>query len=131
MGKIRHELWLLGKAEMTAGVASIVDFGLAIALCYSGLLPYNAANLIGVMSGGVTNCALNRRYVFTHTTHSRGGVAWRYFVVWLFSMTFNGLGTNHVTALVGTQWFLVVKCCIAVVVAIGFNYPLQRNFVFK
>lgn len=131
MGRVRRELRLLGKAEMSAGVASVVDFGLAILLCYSGLMPYSTANLVGVVSGGVTNCTLNRRYVFTHTTHSRGGVAWRYLLVWFFSMTFNGLGTNHVTMLVGERWFVVVKCCIAVVVAIGFNYPLQRNFVFK
>ena len=45
-------------------MAGIVDFGLAIGLTDLNVLSYAWANLIGVFSGGVTNCCINYRYVF-------------------------------------------------------------------
>lgn len=128
---LRHELFMLLKAEGSAGAASIVDFGLAIGLTYLAGVPYAWANLIGVVSGGVTNCTVNMRYVFADSPRSRRGIIWRYLLVWFGSMCFNGLGTNAVTSLVGAQWFVVVKSCVALVVALSFNYPMQRRFVFK
>nr|MBP7471921.1 GtrA family protein [Prevotella sp.] len=131
MGHIKHEIWTLSKAEMSSTVSSIVDFGLAIGLSEIGMLPYQWSNIIGVMSGGITNCCLNYRFVFKNTSRTKKGVAWRYLMVWFGSMTFNGLGTNMVTSYFGAQWFIIVKCVIAVIIAIFFNYPLQHHFVFK
>lgn len=128
---IRHELWLLSKAELSASVASIVDFGLAIGLYHGGIFNYGTANMIGVVCGGITNCCINYRYVFGHQGQSKKDVLWRYFLVWFGSMMFNGFGTNIVTTLIGARWFIITKCVIAFLVAIFFNYPLQRTFVFK
>ena len=30
-----------------------------------------------------------------------------------------------------TRYFVIVKCLVALAVAFGFNYPLQRGWVFK
>ena len=131
MGRIRHEIWTLVKAEASASIASAVDFGLAIGLTTSGLLTYGYANLIGVVSGGLTNFTLNSRYVFAKTGRGMKQLAVRYLMVWLGSMTINGLGTNALTSLIGASYFVLVKCAVAVIVALCFNYPLQRGFVFK
>jgi len=128
---IKHELWMLSKAEMSASVASIVDFGLAIGLYHTGVMTYQWANLLGVVCGGITNCCINYRYVFSNTNRSKKGVAWRYFIVWFASMIFNGLGTNALTAAIGERHFIIIKSVVALIVAIFFNYPLQRKFVFK
>ena len=131
MGKIKHEIWMLSKAEISASIASIVDFGLAIGLYEGGVFNYGITNLFGVVSGGITNCYINYNYVFKNTSRSKKGVVWRYFMVWFLSMLFNGFGTNGVTTLVGAKYFIIVKSSIAFLVAIFINYPLQRKFVFK
>ncbi len=122
---------MLTKAEMSASVASIVDFGLAIGLYHADIFNYGTANMIGVVCGGITNCCINYRYVFHDTNRSKKGVAWRYFMVWFASMIFNGFGTNVITTVVGARFFIIIKSIIAFLVAVLFNYPLQRKFVFK
>lgn len=131
MANIRTEIFHFLEAEASATAASIVDFGLALGLVYGHILPYTWSNIIGVIMGGITNCLLNSRYVFRGHGRNKKDIAFRYFVVWLGSMCINGLGTNGVTALMGARWFVVVKSVIAFLVAVGFNYPLQRGFVFK
>lgn len=131
MGKVRHELWTFCKAEASASVASVVDFGLAISLSQTGLLPYGYANLLGVVSGGLTNFTLNSRYVFSNTGRRVRTMAMRYLMVWTGSMMLNCGVTNTVTWFLGTQWFVLVKCAVALCVAFGFNYPLLRTFVFS
>src|SRR5574344_1935898 len=131
MGHIRHELWMLSKAEMSGAMASIVDFGLAIGLLEVGWLPFQWSNLIGVVCGGVTNCSINYKDVFRTTSRKKKNVAWRYLIVWSGSMTFNGIGTNLATIYAGEKWFVLIKCIIAFFVELCFNYPLQRHFVFN
>ena len=108
-----------------------MDFGLAIGLNVSGLLTYGYANIIGVVSGGLTNFLLNSRFVFAKTGRRTRSLAMRYFLVWSGSMLLNGGGTNAITYLLGARYFVLVKCCVAVCVALCFNYPLQRAFVFR
>lgn len=131
MANLRTEILRFLEAEASATAASIVDFGLALGLTYGHVLPYTWSNIIGVVMGGITNCLLNSRYVFRGHGRKKKEIALRYFMVWFGSMCLNGLGTNGVTALLGARWFVVVKCVIAFFVAVGFNYPLQRGFVFR
>ena len=103
MGKIKHELWTFAKAEMSASVSSCVDFGLAVSLTFLELFTYGYANIIGVVCGGLTNFTLNCQYVFSHTGRGKKSLAES----------------------------VIVKCLVALAVAFGFNYPLQRGWVFK
>jgi putative flippase GtrA len=131
LNQIRHEIWLISKAEMSASVASIVDFGLSIGLTQAKVLPYIWANLIGVISGGITNCCINYRYVFKNTRRNKKSIAFRYFMVWSGSLLLNGGGTDLVTYLIGENYFIIVKCVISIFVALLWNYPGQRRFVFS
>lgn len=131
MGKVLHEIGIFAKAELSASVASIVDFGLAIGLVYSGLLTYGYANIIGVVCGGITNCVVNTKLVFDKTGRGARSIAMRYLMVWTGSMLLNGAGTNTVTWLIGAKYFVFIKATIAILVAVSFNYPLQRMFVFR
>lgn len=79
-----------------------------------------------------TNFMLNSHYVFAHTGRGKKALAERYLLVWLGSMLLNGGGTNLLTWLVGgARYFVIVKCMVALAVAFGFNYPLQRGWVFR
>jgi putative flippase GtrA len=74
MGKIKHELYTFGKAEVTASMGSAVDFGLAFMLSDIIGLYYGLANALGVMAGGITNCCLNYRYVFGDSNRRKRSV---------------------------------------------------------
>lgn len=78
MGKIKEELVTFGKAELTASCASVIDFGLAFFLSDIIGIYYGLANALGVISGGITNCILNYRYVFGDSKSKKKSVAWRY-----------------------------------------------------
>ena len=136
MGKIKSELWTFGKAELTASVASVVDFGLAFFLSDILGIYYGLANALGVVSGGITNCCLNYRYVFGNSQRGKKGVAWRYFVVWTLSWALNSGGTIALTELINSHehlniHYLIPKSVVAFLVAVLVNYPGQRKFVFK
>jgi putative flippase GtrA len=107
LNQIKHEIWLISKAEMSASVASIIDFGLSIGLTEEKVLPYLWANLIGVISGGITNCCINYRYVFKNTRRNKKSIALRYFMVWSGSLVLNGGGTDLVTYLIGENYFII------------------------
>lgn len=135
MGKIKHELWTFSKAEMTASVASVADFGLAFLLSDIIGIYYGVANALGVVAGGITNCSLNFRYVFRDSERGKMNVAWRYFIVWGISWMLNSCGTVALTELIRSTshvaiHYMIPKCMVAFLVAIFVNYPGQRKFVF-
>lgn len=136
MGKIKHELLTFGKAELTASMASAVDFGVAFLLSDIIGIYYGLANAIGVMGGGITNCCLNYRYVFGDSHRRKRSVAWRYFVVWGISWMLNSGGTIALTEFLNSHehihlHYMIPKCLVSILVAITVNYPCQRKFVFK
>lgn len=136
MSKIKTELVTFAKAELTASIASVVDFGLAFILSDVICIYYGLANAIGVMAGGVTNCCLNYRYVFGDSHRRKRSVAWRYFVIWGISWFLNSGGTIALTEIINHSehiniHYMIPKCVVAVLVAVLVNYPGQRKFVFK
>ena len=116
MGKIKQELVTFGKAELTASIASIVDFGLAFFLSDIIGIYYGLANALGVMSGGITNCTLNYRYVFGYSKRKKKSVAWRYFIIWALSWTLNSGGTIALTEAINLHehvniHYMIPKMC--------------------
>lgn len=136
MGKIKQELVTFGKAELTASIASIVDFGLAFTLSDIIGIYYGLANALGVIGGGITNCSLNYRYVFGDSHRKKKNVAWRYFIIWALSWLLNSGGTIALTEAINRHadiniHYMIPKCVVSILVAILVNYPGQRKFVFK
>ena len=136
MGKIKQELVTFGKAELTASIASIVDFGLAFILSDIIGIYYGLANALGVIGGGITNCSLNYRYVFGDSYRKKKNVAWRYFIIWALSWLLNSGGTIALTEAINRHadiniHYMIPKCVVSILVAVLVNYPGQRKFVFK
>lgn len=99
---------------------------------------------IGAFVGGVFNCIINYRFTF----HAYG-VQWRialvkFLFVWAGSLLLNSFGTQIVYSWVHdwhwlehNPWiskdgiFLAVRLSVALAISLGWNFMLQRNFVFK
>lgn len=136
MGKIKEELVTFGKAELTASCASVVDFGLAFFLSDIIGIYYGLANALGVISGGITNCILNYRYVFGDSKSKKKRVAWRYLIIWGISWMLNSGGTIALTEFLNAHehiqlHYMIPKSIVSLLVAIFVNYPGQKKFVFK
>lgn len=132
------------KAFLTAQVASVVDFVVTVFLSSLLGVYYVIATAIGAFMGGVTNCILNYRWVFPVTSSKKLPIALKYLLVWGMSILLNTYGTyllteflrdsDCVVTLLGThadQVYIVSKVVVAILVAIGWNYQMQRLFVYR
>lgn len=131
MENVRHELWTFCKAQCSAQMATLIDFVITVFLSELIGLWYVAATYLGAIGGGVANCVINYRWVFDNTCLlSRKSVAWRYLFVWCGSIVLNTSGTYLLTEVSGRH-FILAKILVAVIIGIGWNYRLQRTFVYK
>jgi putative flippase GtrA len=114
----------------------VIDFGLAFFLSDIIGIYYGLANALGVISGGITNCILNYRYVFGDSKSKKKSVAWRYFIIWGISWMLNSGGTIALTEFLNAHehiqlHYMIPKSIVSLLVAIFVNYPGQKKFVFK
>ena len=119
-----------GKAETSAIVASAVDFSLSFLLVQAVGTWYAQASFFGALAGGIINCYVNYRWVFDKQKQRKPYIVFKYFVVWSISILLNTSGTWFFTELSGVN-FIIIKAIVAVVVAILWNYQMQRIFVFR
>ena len=126
----RHrEVWMFCKAQLSAWLASAVDFLVTISLVKFGGLFYLYATFIGSVVGGITNCVINYGWVFHADGCKKVHVAVKYLFVWGMSIMLNTWGTFALT-----EWvtgFIVSKMLVAVTVAFFWNYSMQRTFVYR
>lgn len=117
------------KAQCSAWVASAVDFGVTLLLANVLHVWYGHATLTGAIAGGIVNCSINYRWVFHAGGMKKKYVAMRYMFVWVGSIVLNTLGTCRLTELTGIN-YIISKAVVAVLVAVLWNYQMQRTFVF-
>ncbi len=98
---------------------------------------------LGAVAGGVVNCVLNYRFTF----HAEGvhwrAVAVKFFMVWVGSFLLNSFGTQALYYLIqNLDWledigfkrdgyFAAARLFVALIVSWGWNFLLQRYFVYR
>ena len=140
----RREVWLFMKAQLSAQIATVVDFLITILLVKLFGIYYLYATFIGSVIGGIVNCVMNYKWVFKAEDCKRLHVAIKYFVVWGGSILINTWGTFALTEwLARMKWvngllgyyvydvFILSKISVALLVAFFWNYYLQRVFVYR
>lgn len=130
MSDIKRSLITFAKAQGSAIVATVVDFAVTIVLADWCGMYYFYATAIGAVCGGVTNCIINYKCVFEDAHQKKCFVACKYFVVWIGSILLNSYGTYALTELTHAD-FLIPKVVVAVLVAVLWNYQLQRCYVYR
>ena len=93
----RREVWMFCKAQLSAWLASAVDFLVTISLVKFGGLFYLYATFIGSVVGGITNCIINYGWVFHAVGCKKVYVAVKYLFVWGMSIMLNTWGTFALT----------------------------------
>lgn len=118
------------KAQASSLIATAVDF-LVTALLGKGLgVWYLAATVTGTVSGGITNFLLGRYWAFSSKEEGAGLQAIKYFIVWSGNFVLNVGGVYLFTDIFHID-FMISKIGVSLIVAIGYNYVLQKFFVFK
>lgn len=142
-GKQRSLVTFL-KAQVSAQLASLIDFALTILLATLFNVFYVYATFIGSVMGGVANCVINYRWVFQADECKKLHIALKYLLVWAGSIALNTWGTFILTEwLTEMHWvngllgnyvdnvFILPKIIVAILVAFFWNYHMQRWFVYR
>ena len=123
-------IFMFLRAQLSAQMATIADFLVTILLVRLFDVYYVYATLAGAIYGGIVNCVINYK--------------WKFILVWVCSVWLNTWGTYALTeSLAKIPWvrntlslyfgdfFIIPKVVVAVIVALFWNYNMQRFFVYR
>ncbi len=118
------------KAQIASFIASIVDYFITI-ICVEWFgFWYVVASSTGTIIGGISNFSLGRRWVFKGGEAEQRIQLIRYFLVWLGYLCSATLGVYLLTHFGGFN-YIVSKLMVSLFLAVAYNYPLQKRFVFR
>ena len=118
------------KAQIASFIASMVDYFSTILCVELFGFWYVAGSSTGTIIGGIANFSLGRHWVFRGGERERRIQLFRYFIVWLGYLilaTFSVYLLTHV----GGFNYIISKITVTLFLAIAYNYPLQKRFVFR
>ena len=118
------------RAQATAIIATGTDFAIMIILKEFLGFYYMAAVVIGTVSGGFVGFMLGRYWAFISTEVKSIKQAKKYLMVMAGSFFLNVGGVFLMVEGLHLQ-YIVAKVVVAIIVGIGYNFFLQRYFVFK
>lgn len=131
-----------GKAQVSSLVSTACDF-IMTALIFELTRHVVGSTMAGAVTGGIVNCIINYLWTFRGTHRSKRGIFWRYIIVWIGSIVLNTTGTEYGVkgvALLGDALevnlsqtlgiLLIVKAIVAVVVAVCWNFFMQKYYVY-
>lgn len=118
------------KAQVASLTGTAIDFLTTIVSVELFNLWYVTANIAGNVLGGITNFALGRNWVFQARGEKVHLQAFKYILVWIGNIALNTSGVYVVTHHMSLS-YIYSKVIVSIVVGIGWNYFLQKYFVFK
>lgn len=118
------------KAQLSAFVGGLFDFGI-YTICYK-LLEISApfSNMVSGSLGAVVNFTINRYWSFESTSTPVKDQLWKFVIVVAGSITLKSTGIYVLVDLMSVN-FLLAKGIVELIVSLGFNYVLQKLWVFK
>lgn len=131
------------RAQLSAQMATVSDFFVTILLVSLFDIYYVYATLTGAFCGGIVNGIINYKWTFK-SKGKKTNVAAKFIIVWLCSVWLNTWGTYALTeSLAKIPWvrdtlslyfgdfFIIPKVIVAIIVALFWNYNMQRWFVYR
>jgi putative flippase GtrA len=123
-------MYTFAKAQIASFVASVADYLITIVCVELFGFWYVVGSSTGTILGGATNFSLGRHWVFRGGEQERRIQLFRYFVVWLGYWLLATVGVYLLTHWSGFN-YLISKITVTLFLAIAYNYPLQKRFVFR
>ena len=117
------------KAQASSIIATALDFLVTIILKEFFKFWYLAASIAGTLTGGVTNFALGRHWVFDGKSKKVHRQIIKYIITWSGNLLLTTFGVIIFTHYIGLS-YIISKVIVAIMVGAGYNYMLQKKFVF-
>lgn len=118
------------KANMASLVASLSDFFMTVLLVQLCRMDVVLAAVAGTITGGIVNFLIGRHWVFRAGDERAVRQLWKYGLVWTGNLLLNTGGVYLLASCAGVH-YVVSKVVTSLLVALLYNYPLQKNFVFS
>lgn len=118
------------KAQLSAFVGGLFDFGI-YSLCFK-LVGISAplSNVVSGSLGAVVNFLINRYWSFNSADQPLGNQLWKFIIVVMGSIALKSGGIYLLVDMWNVN-FLVSKGIVEIIVSLGFNFLLQKFWVFK
>lgn len=118
------------RAQLSAFIGGMTDLGI-YTFCYKILhLSAPLSNVVSGSLGAIVNFLINRYWSFNSTETSVGCQLWKFVIVVLGSIMLKSLGIHYFVDVWGWH-FLFSKLLVELIVSLGFNFTLQKFWVFK
>lgn len=140
----RGGIFMFIRAQFSSQIASATDFLVTILLAKIFSLYYVYATLTGSVCGGIVNCFVNYKWTFKNREGKKSHIIVKYISVWIGSILLNTWGIYLMTeSLAKSPWiqeilshyfddlFLLSKIVVSLLVGFGWNYNMQRIFVYR
>ena len=116
--------------NIVAVLATVVDFLVFILLTEVFEVWYVVATFISAVSGGIAAFILNRNWAFMSRDGHLSQQAKKYFLVWGSSILLNTSGLFLLVENTNISE-IISKIIVSVIVGLGFNFLMNKFFVFK
>jgi putative flippase GtrA len=117
------------KAQVASLSASIIDFLTTLVCTQVFHFWYVIGSVAGTTAGGLLNFTLGRNWVFDSKERGVGGQVLKYILVWTGNLLLTTGGVFLVTHYLHVNYILS-KIIVSGTVGTGYNYLMQKKFVF-
>jgi putative flippase GtrA len=124
-----YKLTTFRRSLLTSLFTTALDFGTLVSLTEIVGINYVVSTWIGTIVGALSNFTINKRWAFSARAAPVGPALWRFALIQLGASGLHTAGVWAVTRF-GDLAYPVSKLVVAAVVYLGWNYPLNRWFVF-
>ena len=118
------------KSQLASFLASLADYCFTVTAVELFGFWYLWGSTFGTMTGGLVNFSLGRTWVFNSKEKAAPVQLLRYFIVWIGYIILTTSGIYFLTHFLHIN-YLISKLTITLMLAVSYNYPLQKAFVFK
>lgn len=118
------------KANIAAIVASFCDFSITFFFKQICRIDAVLASILGTIVGGIINFLIVRIWVFRSIQTPFFHQGKKYLLTWFGNLVLNSVGVYVLIKMMGVH-YLFAKIATATIVAVGYNYPVQKKYVFK
>ncbi|HUM51071.1 MAG TPA: GtrA family protein, partial [Chitinophagales bacterium] len=126
----KSTVYTFGKSQVAAFVGGIFDYWVMIACTEFLHYHYTQSIVIGGMLGALLNFSINRYWTYNARQFSFKSQLLKFYIVVIGSIALKTGGTYFFSESLHIKYYYV-RLFVDLIVSLGFNYTLQKYWVFK
>lgn len=118
------------RAQMVSLMASVTDFLTTVFLVEAFKVWYLAGSIAGTVAGGIVHFTISRKWVFKANEGKLFHHIGKYILGWAGNLILNAGGVYVMTSVFQIN-YMISKVVVSILVAVFYNFFVQKNFVFR